>query len=298
MGYNQINLNHLRMFIIAAESNSLQEVAKKTGYEVSNVSTNIKTFEQEVGTKLFTRNPLTLTEIGEEIYEKAQKAYRELEFATSIAGKRTDIRYGRLSIGCPSHIANYYLADIINNAIKDYKNLEIDLDCESPCKVMLEKIKNNKLQFALLDFIPVENDRNDFAVKKIKSSKYIFVANQPIEIKNISQLNDYKYIISDDDYKSSAVEFIEYLKQYNVNIKPRIRCKTTEMRVLFAKLGLGIAYVIKDAVRHELENKNLYEVKLPNTIIFPDSNINIVYIKDRLTKVDREFINKYLLKKD
>ena len=71
MGYNQINLNHLRMFIIAAESNSLQEVAKKTGYEVSNVSTNIKNFEQEVGTKLFTRNPLTLTEIGEEIYEKA-----------------------------------------------------------------------------------------------------------------------------------------------------------------------------------------------------------------------------------
>ena len=110
----------------------------------------------------------------------------------------------------------------------------------------------------------------------------------------MEELNNYRYIISDDDYKSSAVEFIEYLKQFKVDIKPKIKCKTTEMRIDFCKLGLGIAYVIKDAVKEELERGKLYEVKLPNKINFPVSTINIVYIKDRLTGANKQFINKYL----
>ena len=110
----------------------------------------------------------------------------------------------------------------------------------------------------------------------------------------MEELNNYRYIMSDDDYKSSAVEFIEYLKQYKVDIKPKIKCKTTEMRIDFCKLGLGIAYVIKDAVKEELEKGEVYEVKLPEEIVFPNSNINVVYIKDRLTGADKQFINRYL----
>ena len=59
-----------------------------------------------------------------------------------------------------------------------------------------------------------------------------------------------------------------------------------------SKGGMGIAYIMKEAAKKELESKELYEVKLP--IKLSNSSISIVYLKNQLTKVDKEFINMYL----
>ena len=294
MAIEQVNLNLIRIFLEVPSSRSLTEIAKKTGYEAPTVSSNLISFEKQLGVKLFTRNPLKLTEVGEKVYEKLKAGYREIEYATNIACASDNLETGNLTIGCPSHIAGYFLSKIIKESITEYNNLKIDIDCESPCKLMLDKLKDNKLQFALLDFIPTEDELKDFEIEKIYESKYVFVSKKPIKIKNLEELNDYKYIMSDDDYKSSAVDFINYLKQFNVNINPQIKCKTTEIRINLCKLGLGIAYVIKGAVSEELSKRELYEVELPKQIVFPKSNINLVYKKDSLTGADEQFIDKYL----
>ena len=71
-----------------------------------------------------------------------------------------------------------------------------------------------------------------------------------------------------------------------------MECDITEVRVEAVKRDLGIGYVIKEAVKRELKKGELYEVELP--IELPSMNINLVYIKDQLTKVDKSFIKKYL----
>ena len=271
MAIEQVNLNLIRIFLEVPSSRSLTEIAKKTGYEAATVSSNLISFEKQLGVKLFTRNPLKLTEIGEKVYEKLKAGYREIEYATNIACASDNLETGSLTIGCPSHIAGYFLSKIIKESITEYNNLKIDIDCESPCKLMLDKLKDNKLQFALLDFIPTEDELKDFEIEKIYESKYVFVSKKPIKIKNL-----------------------EELKQFNVNINPQIKCKTTEIRINLCKLGLGIAYVIKGAVSEELSKRELYEVELPKQIVFPKSNINLVYKKDSLTGADEQFIDKYL----
>ena len=77
-----------------------------------------------------------------------------------------------------------------------------------------------------------------------------------------------------------------------MTLNPILRCPTTEQRIDAAKHGIGIAYVMKEAVKNELENKELYEVKIP--IELPKSSLKIVYLKNHLTKVDKEFIKNYL----
>ena len=57
---------------------------------------------------------------------------------------------------------------------------------------------------------------------------------------------------------------------------------------------MGIAYVIKESVKKELENKELYEVQLP--IELPSVKLNLIYQKGELTKVDKKFIKEYLKK--
>ena len=60
------------------------------------------------------------------------------------------------------------------------------------------------------------------------------------------------------------------------------------------KRNMGIAYVIKEAVKNELVKKELYEVELP--IDLPSIKLNLVYLRGELSKIDKKFIKEYLKK--
>ncbi len=59
-------------------------------------------------------------------------------------------------------------------------------------------------------------------------------------------------------------------------------------------MGIGIAYVLREAAQSALAKKDVYEVKLPASIKFPQVSLDLVYAKEYLTKGDREFIKKYI----
>lgn len=71
-------------------------------------------------------------------------------------------------------------------------------------------------------------------------------------------------------------------------------CDATEIRVEAVKRNMGIAYVIKEAVKNELVKKELYEVELP--IELPSIKLNLVYLTGELSKIDKKFIKEYLKK--
>ena len=60
------------------------------------------------------------------------------------------------------------------------------------------------------------------------------------------------------------------------------------------KEGLGVGYVMKQAVKEELKKGELYEVEIP--IKLPKSKINLIYMEGKLTKADKKFIKEYLKK--
>lgn len=284
------NLNLLKCFVTVAESDSIAEAGEKTGYSASNISTNITTLEKQLGVKLFTRKPLKLTEIGKEIYEKVKNGFADIDFAMVIAESKNNIENGKITIGCPSHITDFFLMEQISKALKDYPNLEVKLDTESDSKTLIEELKNNRIDFAILDSIPQENIE-ELEIEEIKSSENIFISKEQITIKDLKELENYKYILSYED-RTSTKKLIEKLKKYDLKLNTVLRCPTTEQRVNASRLGIGIAYVMKEASKRALENQEVYQLEIP--IELPKSSIKIAYIKNHLTKVDREFIKKYL----
>ena len=78
----------------------------------------------------------------------------------------------------------------------------------------------------------------------------------------------------------------------NISIHADMMCDATEIRVEAVKRNMGIAYVIKEAVKKELNNKELYEVELP--IKLPNIKLNLIYLSGELTKIDKKFIKEYL----
>lgn len=292
---SKINLNYIKFFLVAAESKSISEAAEKLGYSVSTVSTNISTLENQLGVRLFFRDPLKMTEIGQRIYKALKKAHREIEYASILAKKANNLKDNKLLIGCQPHILKFFLMDKIEKALKENENLKIDISSELSCRKIMRKIKDNQLDFALINFIPTDEDLNDFEINKIFTSQYIFVSKGKIKIEKMNELEKYNYIIS-YDYRSSAIALKNCLKKYNIELNTIIQCPDMEARIEFAKKGMGMAYVLKDAVKKELNNKELYEVKLP--IELPESTISLIYLKEHLTKIDKKFIKEYLQDKN
>ena len=69
----------------------------------------------------------------------------------------------------------------------------------------------------------------------------------------------------------------------------------TELRIKATKNGLGIAYVLEDAVKKDVEDKLLYQVEVPFRL--PTANLNLIYCKGTLTKLDTLFIKQYMKEK-
>ena len=83
----------------------------------------------------------------------------------------------------------------------------------------------------------------------------------------------------------------EILERNDVSLHADMMCDATEIRVEAVKRNMGIAYVIKEAVKNELAKKELYEVELP--IELPSIKLKLVYLTGELSKIDKKFIKEY-----
>lgn len=288
---SNINYNLYKIFCTVANSKSYGEASEKLGFTPANISIQIKNLEEQLDVKLFNRenDGVKLSEEGKQLYEIINKSISSFDFAEKVMKEKNDLANGTLNIGCQSHLTNYYLMEYIKKAKNDFPNLNIGLTCGAVSSEMFEMLKNHKLDFVITDIIPTETDQ--FVIEELKKVNNIFVSKEPLKIENVKELSDLRYILNFDNTITTKNLF-KILKEHNVEIRPNMQCDTTEIRVEAVMNGLGIAYVMKEAVKKELENCKLYEVELP--IELPDLSINLVYIKDMLTQVDKKFIKKYL----
>lgn len=286
-----INLNLYKIFCAVATSKSYSEASEKINLSVSNISTQILNLENQLDVKLFDRqnNGIKLTEKGQELYDIVSKGMLAFDYGEKMIKEKNDLSNGKITIGCPSHITAYYLMDCIEKAKKEYPGLNINLISGANTNQMLELLQKHEIDFMVIDILPTNN--LDLVVEKLKSVNNILVSKKPLKINDVKELEKLNYILNFDNTNTTK-KLIETLKNHGVTIKDTMECDITEVRVEAVKRDLGIGYVIKEAVKRELEKGELYEVELP--IDLPSMNINLVYIKDQLTKVDKSFIKKYL----
>lgn len=286
-----INLNLYKIFCAVATSKSYSEASEKINLSVSNISTQILNLENQLDTKLFDRqnNGIKLTEKGQELYDIVSKGMLAFDYGEKMIKEKNDLSNGKITIGCPSHITAYYLMDCIEKAKKEYPGLNINLISGANTNQMLELLQKHEIDFMVIDILPTNN--LDLVVEELKSVNNILVSKKPLKINDVKELERLNYILNFDNTNTTK-KLIETLKKHGVTIKDTMECDITEVRVEAVKRDLGIGYIIKEAVKRELEKGELYEVELP--IELPSMNINLVYIKDQLTKVDKSFIKKYL----
>ncbi len=286
------NLNLYKIFCVVAESKNYKEASDKLYLTESTISSHITNLEKKLDIILFyrERDGLVLTEAGKELYDSMHNKIKDLEFAENAIIQNYDISKAKITIGCPSHISIFYLSKCITKVRNDYPDLKIDIVSVADYNGLLQLLQRHIIDFVIIDTVP-DNINNELIIKTLKKINNIFISNELIEIKDLKEMEQYKYILN---YKesTSTKRLFEVLRENNVEIKADIQCDNTEMRIEEVRQGQGIGYVMKEAVEEALNKRELYEIKLP--IKLPEVNINLIYIEKYLTKIDKIFIKKYL----
>ena len=291
---SNVNLNLYRIFCKVAQSKSYSEAAEKLDLSVANISTQITNLEEQLGLKLFNREKkgVTLTEDGKELYEIVNKSISSFDFVEKLAKDKNNISSGNIKIGCPSHFTSYFLMKKIEQVKKDFPELDVTIICEVDINKMIDLLQNHEIDFAIID---AQIEINNIETEELLTIDNIFVSKAPLTITDIKEIEKLNCILNLENTRATK-QLKELLKKYDINIKADMMCDATEVRVEAVKRNMGIAYVIKEAVKKELENKELYEVELP--IELPKIKLNLVHLKGELTKVDKKFIKEYLKKQN
>ena len=289
---SNINLNLYKVFCKVAQSKSYSEASEKLGVSVAHISKQIATLEEQLNLKLFNRENkgVTLTNDGEELYNIVNKSISTFDFAEKMAKDKNDMENGCIKIGCPSHFTSYLLMGKLEKVKKDFPKLNVKIICEVDTNKMLELLQNHKVDFAITD---AEIISGNVEVQELLTISNIFVSKAPLKISNIKELEDLNCILNLENTKTTQ-QLMEILEKNNVSLHADMMCDATEIRVEAVKRNMGIAYVIKEAVKNELAKKELYEVELP--IELPSIKLKLVYLTGELSKIDKKFIKEYLKK--
>lgn len=124
-----LNLNNLKYFYDAVETESISESARRNFITQSAVSQGIQKLEKALGLSLIThqRNCFKLTSEGQNIFSLTQQIFRTLKTMTDVAQDHVDIVSGQINITCTQSIAMNLIATILQKLKKDYPQMSIQM---------------------------------------------------------------------------------------------------------------------------------------------------------------------------
>lgn len=272
-------------FCTIANCSTYSEASKKLYVSKSSISKDMINLEKQLKVPLFCKNNkgIKLTEDGKKLYEDIHIYVERLNTEENKWNTQ------KIKLGSYSHIISCYLSKPITKAQVDNPNLIVETQNVMKRSELSELLIKNYVNFI------IDNNENAITHKGIKREKLkevdnIFIYNKPLKIRNMQELQNFKYII--DTKSSTDKRMIELLEKHGVSIHAKTETNATENKIVNTKNDGGISYVIKDTAQSYLENKEVYEVDVP--IELPKTAIVLMYLKGNLRKIDKYFIKNYL----
>jgi DNA-binding transcriptional LysR family regulator len=165
MIFNDLNLNHLRIFESVFRHGSMTEAAKELHLTQSGVSQHMNSLEETLGIRLFDRvkQRLIPTSAGQTVYESWTQNFKKIEEALwSIKGVQRELK-GNVSFGVPVEFGNNMILPMLAQFGKKHPGVKFRIRLEF-ASTLNEMLLNGKLDFAFVDEFKMDSS---IKVKKV-----------------------------------------------------------------------------------------------------------------------------------
>jgi len=290
---NNINLNWLKVFLCVATSNSFLDASRKLFISQPAISKSIKQLEDELNVNLFYRGNkgICLTPEGEKLLTYVKDAYNLLFAAERIICKENELDSGTLVIGAQSHIVRYYLLSLIEKFREKYPKISIRI-VDLSTRDLLEALEKHSVDI-VIDSSPIDTIYNNTLVEPIAYLNTCFIKS----INNKSQINvptdlENEIIILPLARSSLRKTLEKELVEDNIELIPSLEFETEELIIESVKRNMGVGFVVENAVKREIAEKQLEKIELDYSL--PKVEINLVYVEHYLPRIAKIFIEEFI----
>jgi len=284
-----MTLKELNFFYSLCENPQVTKVAEQLEISQSAISLAIKSLEKKLGETLFDRmgKKLILNERGR--YFKKQTYIHYLALKDSQTLFQSNKLAGRLKLAASKTISNYIMPDIYFDFLSLYPQVSFDIDSINSRQIIDNTVKGD------LDIGLIENNlsHSNIIKKHLCDDELIIVTsdkNYPKE-KFIDTI-DKKWILREPGSGTREI-FIDRLGNLakGLNIFMTLH-SFQEIKIIIMDNPNTITAISKVAVKKELEEKKLFQIKLKN--IDFKREFSLIYNKDKSQNLLFETFIKFL----
>lgn len=287
------HLSQYKIFYEVAKIGNISKAAKELYISQPAISKSISKLEENFGISLFNRNSrgVSLTMEGQMLFEHIEKAFSYINSGEEKINKTKNLNLGKIKIGSSNTLCRMLLMPYLKKYILEYPHINIKMFSQSSSKTQA------MLEEGLIDLGVITKPKNKKNINftPMTTISDIFVAT-PEYINNLKQregtnINIFKsanIMLLDND--NATRQYInDYFYKNGIEINNPLEVTTMDLLIDFAKIGMGIACVIKEFITEELNNNELIEVA--TSVKIPKRTVGFAYHTNNNNPAIRNFLD-------
>ena len=264
-----LNLEYYKVFYYVAKYKSITMAAEQLSLSQPAVSQSIRHLEEVLGTPLFVRTAkgTRLSEAGKILFPYVSRGYEYIRLGERKLREQLNLETGEIRIGASDMTLQYYLLEYLERFHERYPKIKVRVT-NAPTPETLRNLQEGTIDFGVVTAPVLGSGRLE--LKEVRKIRDIFVAGEKyaayqgrtVSLQELEQLP----IICLEGETSSRRNVEKFLKGFHVELHPEFELATSQMLVQFARRGLGVASVVEDFAREELESGHLFAFHLEEEI--------------------------------
>lgn len=273
-----VNFELYKVFYYVAKHLSFSEAANNMYISQSAVSQSIKLLEEQLGTKLFSRNTkqVKMTKSGELLFQHVEQAFNFIRTGERSLSELHSLQQGEIRIGASDTICKYYLLPYLKQFHQLYPKIKINIT-NRPSPICTELLAKGLVDVSIIN-LPNSDQVKDLKFKRLKSLHDVFIASPKYSYLKattleLKQLADYPLLMLERN-STTRLFFEHYLQQHNLKIVPEIELDSVDIMIELVKIGLGFSFIAREYIQKELASNEL--IMLNVTTEIPPRYLGIV----------------------
>ena len=290
------NLSSYWIFYTVANAGNISKAAKELYISQPAISKSIQKLEESLNCKLFSRSSrgVILTDEGTLLYDHVKEAFETLSMGEDKLKRSIELGVGHISIGVSSTLCKYMLLPYLSEFIHQNPHISISISCQSTNET-LRLLDDNKIDIGLIGKPEVLkglffDHLSDIEDTFVATPEYLAnLAERGIEK---DEVLEHATLMLLDKNNVTRRYIDDYLQENLIDVSDTIDISDMGLLIDFAKIGVGVACVIKSFVSRELAKGKLEEI--PLEIAIPKREVGFAYKENvKHSKALESFIHFY-----
>lgn len=272
-----IKLEQYKIFNEAASTLSFSIAARNLFISQSAVSQTINLLEKELSTTLFIRQSkgVTLTNEGKLLHQQITQALFLISDVENQLTNINSLNTGELCIGAGDTVSKHYILPYLTKFHKLYPGVKVKV-LNRTSNEITDLLKTGQID---IGFVNTNIEEEHLECTPCFTINDIFVSNkQNNKTYDLKTLSNEKLILLESS--ASSRRYLDSIcNKQGILLKPILELGAHELLLTSSIQGLGIACVIEEFSKHELENNQLFKLNLKTPLV--PRTIGYAYLKRR-----------------